>query len=275
MNNFINFHYNELSKLFPYPELELRILLNKSSIGKKEVIISTFRKEDIIESKFENFFQRRIKREPISKIVNEKFFWKYNFFVNQDVLDPRPDSETIIEQILQYYPNKDTKLNILDMCTGSGCLGISIAKEYSNSHITATDISNKALNIAKVNAKKLNCFNQINFVECNLVSKLDIFDIVISNPPYLSKIEYLNTLPEIQKYEPKISLVASSNGFEFYKKISEILPNLINFQSLAFIEIGSEQAKKAIDIFKSNKLQCLKIAKDINKLDRVLILNKC
>jgi release factor glutamine methyltransferase len=103
---------------------------------------------------------------------------------------------------------------------------------------------------------------------------MDKYDIVISNPPYISELEYKNISRDIKFYEPKIALIADKKGFEFYIKISEILPEILTEKSKAFIEIGSKQANKAIDIFKSNGINCLKIVKDIQKLDRLLILNK-
>jgi release factor glutamine methyltransferase len=275
MNSFLQSYLNELKVFFSNPELELRILLKNSSIKKKDIILSNFEVKDIDTIKFNNAFQRRIKREPISKIFNYKNFWKYNFYVNCDVLDPRPETELIVEKILEFYPKKDQSLKILDMCTGSGCLAITLAKEYSKAKVIGTDISSKALEIAKFNAHKLNCINQIDFLECNLLENFEIFDIVVSNPPYLSEFEYDNTSSEIQLFEPKISLIAANEGLEFYQKIANILPNILNKNSRAFFEIGSKQAKETIAIFRSKNLKCLKIVNDMQNLNRVLILKKC
>ena len=274
MNSFLKNHITELKKNFSNPELELRILLNKSSLNKKHIIFSNFKINDINILEFEKTFERRMKREPISKIFNKKSFWKYDFFVNQHVLDPRPESELIIEKVLEFYTDKDKPLNILDMCTGSGCLAISLAKEYPKANVTATDISSNALKIAKINANKFGCSSQINFIQCNILKTLKTYDIVVSNPPYLSEIEYNKTSSEIQFFEPKIAFIALNDGLEFYEKISNILPNVLANNSKAFLEIGSSKAQKVINIFKSNNLHCIKIAKDIQKLNRVLILNK-
>ena len=116
MISFLRYHINELKNTFPNPELELRILLKKSSINKEEIIFSNFKIGDINILEFEKAFERRMKREPISKIFNEKSFWKFDFFVNQDVLDPRPETELIIEKVLEFYTDKDRSLNILDIC---------------------------------------------------------------------------------------------------------------------------------------------------------------
>lgn len=274
MNRFILDHLYKLNICFLNPELELRILLNKSTLKNKEIILSNFNFEDIDLIKFNNYFQRRMKNEPISKILQLKSFWKYDFYVNNDVLDPRPETELILEKILELFPIKEEPLNILDMCTGSGCLAICLAKEYLNADIVATDLSSKAIKVAKINEKNLNCLNRINFINCDLINKINKFDIVVCNPPYLSELEYKKTSLEIQNFEPKMALVASKNGYEFYYRLSKILPKILHKTSLALIEIGSLQAEKTIDIFKANKIKTIKLVKDIQNLDRLLILNK-
>ena len=274
MNDFLIKYLDGLKEIFLYPELELRILLNKSSIKDKEIILSNFKYEDIDIFKFKKIFKRRINKEPISKILNSKSFWKYDFFVNHDVLDPRPETEFIIENILRIYRNKNQVLKILDICTGSGCLAISLAKEYPQSKIIATDISKKAIDIAKKNAINLGCINQIEFVQCDLLNKIQLYDIVVSNPPYLSKIEFDKTSAEIKLYEPKIALVALNDGYEFYEKIPNIINKILKKNSNVFLEIGSTQAKKVIKIFNYNNITCLKLVKDLQNLDRILILNK-
>jgi len=274
MNDFLIKYLDGLKEIFLYPELELRILLNKSSIKDKEIILSNFKYEDIDIFKFKKIFKRRINKEPISKILNSKSFWKYDFFVNHDVLDPRPETEFIIENILRIYRNKNQVLKILDICTGSGCLAISLAKEYPQSKIIATDISKKAIDIAKKNAINLGCINQIEFVQCDLLNKIQLYDIVVSNPPYLSKIEFDKTSAEIKLYEPKIALVALNDGYEFYEKITNIINKILKKNSNVFLEIGSTQAKKVIKIFNYNNITCLKLVKDLQNLDRILILNK-
>ena len=274
MNSFILDSLNKLKFFCLNPELDLRIMLNKCSLKDREIILSNFDSEDIDMKKFKKYFQRRINNEPISKILESKDFWKYNFYVNSDVLDPRPETELILEKILELFPLKTKKLYILDMCTGSGCIAISLAKEYPNAEIIATDLSLKAIKVAKINAKKLNCLDRINFINCDLINKIDTFDIVVCNPPYLSETEYSKTSLEIQCFEPKIALVGLKNGYEFYYRLSKILPKILHKKSLALIEIGSLQAEKTIGIFKSNKINIIKLVKDIQDLDRLLILNK-
>ena len=274
MNNFLEFHYNELKNIFSDPDIELRNLLKNTSIKNKEIIISNFQQEDINIKKFQEAFKRRINREPISKIFNKKSFWKYDFFVNDKVLDPRPETEIIIEKILEYFKNKKQPLKILDICTGSGCLAISIAKEYPNSIITATDISPEAINVAKINSNKLNCNNQIEFIECDVINKIETYDIILSNPPYLSEEEYKNTSKEIQYFEPKIALIAGKRGLDFFEKISRISNKILTEDSICFLEIGNSQAVSVVNLFDNNHINCLEIVKDLQNLNRVLVLKK-
>ena len=194
MNNFIQNHLEKLElNNFSYPEVELRALLNKSSKSKKEIIFSNFNINQINYYLFKKAFARRLQNEPIAKIFNQKNFWKYCFYTNKDVIDPRPETELIIETVQKYFVNYKQSLKIIDMGTGSGCLAISLAKEYINSKVTATDISQKSLKVAKRNSIKFNTFDQIKFICCDWVNTEEIFDIVVCNPPYLTQDEYNNT----------------------------------------------------------------------------------
>jgi len=275
MNSFLLDNLNLLkNKNISFPELELRVLLNKTSVIDKEIIFSNFELSFIDKKAFHQAIKRRIKKEPISKIFNEKNFWKYNFFVNENVLDPRPETELVIEKVIEYFPNKDEKFKILDICTGSGCLAISLAREYRKAQITATDVCSEALKVAKINADILSSYNEIQFVECNLINNLDRYDIIVSNPPYLSELEYKKTTKEIQSFEPKIALIGGIDGLKFYRNIANFLPEILSSVSIAFIEIGNNQAKEVIEIFKNKNIKCLELAKDIQHLNRLVVLKK-
>ena len=275
MDNFLQVHLNLLQKNnIPFPELELRVLLNKTSVVDKEIIFSNFELSTIALKAFHQAIKRRINNEPISKIFNEKNFWKYNFFVNENVLDPRPETELVIEKVIKYFPKKDEKLKILDICTGSGCLAISLATEYRKAQVTATDISSDALKVAQINANNLCSDNEIQFVKCNLIKNLDTYDIIVSNPPYLSELDYKKTTKEIQSFEPKIALIGGIDGLKFYRDIAYLLPDILSSTSVVFVEIGNNQAKEAIQIFKKKKIKCLEIVKDIQQLNRLLVLQK-
>ena len=275
MNSFLQDNLNLLqNKNIPCPELELRVLLNKTSVIDKEIIFSNFELNCIDLKAFHQAIKRRANNEPISKIFNEKKFWKYSFFVYKNVFDARPETELVIEKVIKYFPKKDEKLKILDICTGSGCLAISLAREYRNAKITATDISSDALKVAQINANKLCSDKEIQFVKCNLIKNIDTYDIVVSNPPYLSDLEYKKTTIEIQSYEPKMALNGGIDGLKFYRNIANFLTEILSSTSIVFIEIGNNQAKEVMKIFKSKKIKCLELAKDIQQLNRLLILQK-
>ena len=256
------------------PELELRILLSHASIQNKNIILSNFNKDDINISLFKRMLFKRLKYEPISKITNRKFFWKSHFFVNQDVLDPRPETETIIEEVLKIFRDKNKKLKILDIGTGSGCLAISLAKEFRNSEIVAIDKSAKALKVAKKNVFINNCDKQIKLHLCDFQNINDKFDIIVSNPPYLKEKEYLNLQNEIIKYEPKMAFIGGEDGLKFYKIFAKKIHNLMKINSYFICEIGHKQLIDCKEIFANSNLILKKISKDLQNIERTLTFVK-
>ena len=150
MNDFISESLLKLKKKkFSNPELDLRILLTEASVKKNDVILSNININEINIKYFNKLILKRLNNEPISKIINKKNFWKSEFFVNNNVLDPRPETEFIIEQALENIKDKNKSIKILDIGTGSGCLAISLAKEFPKSEIIAIDISKEAIEVAK------------------------------------------------------------------------------------------------------------------------------
>tara|TARA_B100000029_G_scaffold198798_2_gene197121 strand:- start:2992 stop:3822 length:831 start_codon:yes stop_codon:yes gene_type:complete len=256
------------------PDLDLRILLNHCSRKKNEIIFSNFDHQDINIKKFNTLLKRRLNYEPISKILNKKNFWKYDFYVNEDVIDPRPESEFIIEEVLKLINNKNKKINILDIGTGSGCLAVCLAKEYKFSKITAVDISFKAIKVAKKNFIIHGCADQIIGKTCDINKIKRSFDLIVSNPPYLSSLEYNKTSSEIKKFEPKSAFLGGNDGLLFYKKYSKILPKLMKSKSYLVLEIGEKQAKNCINILSSANLRFVKKVKDFQKKDRILVFYK-
>tara|TARA_Y100000590_G_scaffold468771_1_gene653029 strand:- start:4670 stop:5503 length:834 start_codon:yes stop_codon:yes gene_type:complete len=274
MNNFLKEYFIKIKeKKFYNPELELRVLLNNcSQKSKKEIFLSNFNICDIDIEKFKSAFNRRINHEPISKIFNKKEFWGLNFYVDQNVLDPRPESEFLIQAIKEFFPNNKSKLKICDLGTGSGCLAITLAKIYSQSNITAVDISHDAIKIAKINAKKHNLEKTINFINSDWILINNSFDLLVSNPPYLTQKEYENVEINIKKYEPKLALFGGLDGLNSYRQIAKKSIAILNKKSLIFLEIGSEQAEKIKKIFAEKNIKIIKIIKDYKGFDRVLVL---
>ena len=190
MNDFVISSLEKLKeKNIPNPEIDLRILLNYSKKSKNEIILSNFDLDQININLFNKVLNRRLSKEPISKIINKKNFWKDEFYVNECVLDPRPETEGIIEESIKIIKNKHSILKILDIGTGSGALAVSLAREFINSKIMAIDISKEAIKVADINInnKKLN--NQIQLKNTTIDKINEKFDLIVSNPPYLTKKE--------------------------------------------------------------------------------------
>ena len=275
MNNFIKSNLIKLKKNnFLYPEIELRTLLNFASIKNKDIFFSNFEINQIDFVKFNSIFKRRICHEPISKIFNNKEFWSYDFYVNDKVLDPRPETEFLIDAAKKYFIDYDKNLKICDLGTGSGCLAVVLAKIYKNSKITATDISIEAIKVAKINSQKHSVNDQIKFINCNWISQNKKFDLIISNPPYLSHQEYINCKDEIKFFEPKVALQAGKNGLNAYKEIASISSKIMHINSFLCIEIGNNQKNHVLEIFNNYHIKIVEIIKDYQLIDRVLVMKK-
>ncbi len=209
---------------------------------------------------------------PIQHITHSQEFMKMNFYVNNDVLIPRPDTEILVEEVIKIAKKINVK-KILDLCTGSGAIAVSLAKYIENSKITAVDISKKALNIAKTNAKKNNVENQITFVESNLFQNLakEKYDIIVSNPPYIKK-EIIKTLDnEVQK-EPEIALDGGYDGLDFYRKIIHNSDEYLKFNGYLCLEIGYDQKQDVIDLIENEKKYIdTYCKKDLYENDRVIV----
>jgi release factor glutamine methyltransferase len=223
---------------------------------------------------FNKVLNRRLSNEPISKIINKKNFWKDEFYVNEFVLDPRPETEGIVEESIKLIKNKHSSIKILDIGTGSGALAISLAREFINANIMAIDISEEAIKVANVNInnKKLN--NQIQLRKTTLDNINEKFDLIVSNPPYLTKKELENTSYEIKNYEPLIALDGGEDGLNFYRDFSKKINKIMNVNSYLLLEIGEGQFRDCIDIFSLSELYFHKKAQDLQKKDRILIYSK-
>ena len=275
MNDLINSSLEKLKeKNIPNAEIDLRVLLNYSKYSKNEIILSNFDLDQINIDLFNKVLNKRLSNEPISKIINKKNFWKDDFFVNQFVLDPRPETEGIVEESIKLIKNKHSSIRILDIGTGSGALAISLAREFTNANIMATDISEEAIKVANknINNKKLN--NQIQLRKITLDNINEKFDLIVSNPPYLTKKELQNTSYEIKNYEPLIALDGGEDGLNFYRDFSKKINKIMNVNSYLLLEIGEGQLKDCNDIFSLSKLNFHKKAQDLQKKDRILIYSK-
>ena len=275
MNDFIISSLEKLKKKnIPNAEIDLRVLLNYSKYIKNEIILSNFDLDQININLFNKVLNRRLSNEPISKIINKKNFWKDEFYVNEFVLDPRPETEGIVEESIKLLKNKHSCIKILDIGTGSGAIAISLAREFINANIMAIDISEEAIKVANVNInnKKLN--KQIRLKKTTLDNIHETFDLIVSNPPYLTKKELDNTSHEIKNYEPLIALDGGEDGLYFYREFSKKINNRMNVNSYLILEIGAGQFRDCTDIFSLSKLNFYKKAQDLQKKDRILIYSK-
>ena len=275
MKDLININLNKLKKAnIPNPEIDLRVIISSTKKIKNEFLIRTIDSKDIDIKKFNSFINRRLQNEPISKIINKKNFWKDDFYVDTNVLDPRPETEGIIEASIDLYKNKEKELKIIDIGTGSGAISISLVREFKNAKILATDISENAIKIAKKNIFKKKLQNNIKIKKIPLNEIKSSFDLIVSNPPYLSELEYQYVSKDIKNYEPKIALCAGRDGLEFYRELAKNVYKLIKKNGFLLIEIGENQLDECLNIFQNSKLKFEKKMQDLQKKDRILLFSK-
>lgn len=208
---------------------------------------------------------------PIQYITNNQEFMNLNFYVDENVLIPQPDTETLVEEVINEY--KEKKCEILDLCTGSGAIAISLAKYINESNIVASDISMKALQIAKLNAEKNLVRKKIEFIESDMFNKIykDDFDIIVSNPPYI-KTKVIEELDKQVKNEPYIALDGGADGLKFYKIIIENAYKYIKNEGKVFLEIGYDQKNELINLFRENNhYENIYSKKDLGGNDRIIV----
>ena len=253
-------------------ELLLSFVLN---LSREKILINLQEKIDKKSFiKFRDLISRRKKKEPIAYITNKKEFWKNNFFVNKDVLIPRPETELIFEEILKLI-NKRSSKKLLEVGTGSGCIIISIAKERKNCRHTAIDISKKAINVAKFNAKMHHLENKINFKNID-VDKIQYnkYDFIISNPPYINIIDLSRLDLSVRLFEPNVALEAGTDGYREIKKIIIKSKKLLKTYGKLVFEIGEGQYYQTRKILNENKYYINKVIKDISSIPRVIVSTK-
>ena len=253
-------------------ELDARLILKEIlSFDDKELIIRE--NYNIPEGIIREIFaieERRLKGEPISKIFKKRDFYKSKFIISNDVLDPRPETELIVEIANKYIKKNDVK-NILDLGTGSGCILLSVLKENKMINGLGIDLSKEAINIAQKNSKKLQVEKQSNFLISNWMESINFkFDVVVSNPPYIPSKDIKKLSKDVKKFDPLISLDGGEDGLSCYRLIVKDLKRVITKNAIIIIEIGCNQSKLVEEIFKKNDFKLVKKYNDINGLDRVL-----
>ena len=217
-------------------------------------------------SKFWRMVKERCKRKPVSKILGYRSFWGRDFEINENVLDPRGDTETLIELIL------DCKFeNMLELGTGSGAIAITVLAERPEVTCVATDVSEYALKTASKNSKRHGVESRLKLLHSNWFEKISgSFDVIVSNPPYISSEEYAQLSAEVVKYDPKISLTLGGDGLEAYREILSRALEKLSKNGHIFLEIGYTQANAVGHLFREAGFQQIKVHKDLGSRDRVI-----
>ena len=217
---------------------------------------------------------RRSKDEPIAHIVEKKSFWNDDFKVSKDTLIPRPETELIIESVIKYFPDKDSSLKIADLGTGSGCIIISLLQEYINASGVGIDISSQAIDVANINKRLLKNSVRLNLIKDDFNnSNLNGFDIIVSNPPYISNTDH-NLQKNVHDHEPHLALFSENNGLNSYEKILKNLSSTIKNRFYLFLEIGKGQEKDVLNLLKKNNFTLISIENDLAEIPRCLVAKK-
>ena len=258
------------------PVLDSQILMSEAIKKGKEFIIFNFDKKISNKSLeyFTKLIHQRSRGEPIAYLVKKKYFWKYQFSVNRDVLIPRPDSEVLIEEVLKLTKDKNN-LTLLDVGVGSGCLIISILKDKKNFYGTGIDISKKSLDTCKINAKNLGVINRLKLYKSDIDNfHFRKYDLIISNPPYIkkSKLKYLEK--DVIGFEPKQALDGGIEGLSEISKVINRSSKLIKKNGFLILEIGFDQKWKVKKILENKGFYIKKIVRDLSNNDRCIVSKK-
>ena len=263
-------------KYIPNSQLDSEILMAQTLNKNRNYILlnsNTFLKKKDLEN-FNKLIQERSLGKPIAHLTNRKFFWKSEFFVTNNTLIPRPDTELIIENVLKLTKQKN-KINVLDIGVGSGCILLTILKEKKGFYGTGIDISQKCLNICKINADKLNVSSSLKLYKSD-VDKFNFgkYDLVVSNPPYIKKhkLKYLEI--DVAEFEPKLALDGGLDGLSEIRKVIKKSSELLKKNGKLVLEIGFDQKNKVINLLKKKGFYINNAQKDLAGNDRCIVSTK-
>ncbi len=256
--------------------LDSELLLSKVINKDREFIILNLDKE--INSEDYLYFQRLIferkKGKPIAYLIGKKSFWKYEFDIDDNVLIPRPDTEIIVEQVLDIYKKKN-KINFLEIGVGSGCILLSILKERKDFSATGIDISNHAIKICNTNAYKLGVKNRVKLFKSDIDKFIKgKYDLIISNPPYIKKLDLKYLEKDVINFEPKLALDGGLNGTSEIRKVIKKSSELIKKGGKLVLEIANNQKKEVKQLLRNNSFYINSLVKDLGKNDRCIISTK-
>ena len=256
--------------------LDSQILMSKTiKRDQKFIILNSGKKLKSCDYEFfKKLISYRAKGKPVAYLTGIKSFWNYDFSLNEKVLIPRPDSELIVEQVLKIYKNK-RKINFLEVGVGSGCLILSILKEKKLFSGTGVDISNHAIKISNINAKKFKIENRIKLFKSDIDNfNLGKYDLIISNPPYIKKLDFRNLKKDVKKFEPRLALDGGLEGLSCFRKIIKKSSELIKNRGKLILEIACDQKRDVAKILRNNGFYINKVLRDLSNNDRCVISTK-
>jgi len=253
-------------------QLDAQIILsNLMGVEREHLIVKDKIKiSEEIMIKYDAAINRRINKEPVAYIIGKKEFWSQNFVVNYSTLIPRPESELLIYKVIKRFKNRS--INILDIGTGSGCILLSILKELNFSRGVGIDVSSKAIKVAKINSKKLNLTNRSTFKSVNIDNfNQGKYDLIVSNPPYISSNDIKNLSKDVVNFEPLIALRAGIDGLDLIKKVIYKSKYLLKSNGLLAIEIGTNQYLQVSSLLKKKGFREVSKVCDFNNNVRCII----
>jgi len=277
----INTAINEGSKILrnkfiSNPRLDSEILLAKT-INKDRKYILLNSNNSLNRNNFNYFYELIKKRSlgnPVAYLTNKKFFWNSEFFITSDTLIPRPDTELVVENILNITRQKN-KINVLDIGIGSGCILLSILKERTNFYGTGIDISKKCINISKINAINLKVSSRLKLYKSD-VDKFNLgkYDLIVSNPPYIKtcKLKYLER--DVAEFEPRLALDGGLDGLSEIRKVIKKSSELVKKSGKLILEIGFDQKNEVINLLKKESFYIDSIQKDLANNNRCIVSTK-
>mgnify|MGYP001206096166 CR=1 FL=1 len=257
-------------------KLDSEILISKVLGAERSNIILNISKE-LTEKEisiYNKLIQQRCKRKPIAYLTKKKEFWKYEFYVSKNVLIPRPDSELIVEKVLEFTKNKQSK-NFLEIGVGSGCIILSILKEKNNFYGTGIDISKKSIQTCRINSDNLGVFNRLKLFKSDIDNfKYGKYDLIISNPPYIKKFDLKYLEKDVINYEPLSALNGGIDGLSEIRKVINNSTQLIKKKGILVLEIGFNQSEEVKKILYRKGFYINKVFKDLSKKNRCIVSTK-
>lgn len=249
-------------------------LLAESVLGVSRQDLFLEPEKSISEEQAQKYFEaisERSEHIPLQYITGRQQFMDFGFIVNEDVLIPRPETELLVEKVTSYI--KERYVKVLDMCTGSGCIAVSIDRMCANADVTAVDISEKALKVAGEN--NVNNQGRVTFVQSDLFENInETYDVIVSNPPYIPTSDIDTLMEEVREHEPHLALDGSADGLKFYREICTNAVNYLNKNGKIFLEIGYDQGQTVPELLRENGFSDIQVLKDLSGNDRMVIAGK-